>query len=282
MDLCIGSREIGPDRPCFIIAEVGLAHDGSLRLAHAYIDAIRRAGADCAKFQCHLGDPVAEWRAKPSWPQDMDRQAYWRRTAFTADQWQGLAEHCQSVRLEFLCSPFSAEAVELISRFVQAWKVPSGKVTDFAMLDAIAATYKPVLISTGMATPLEISKAKHVLVEQGCDVGILQCSSLYPTPPELVGLQQVASWGGLSDHSGTIYPGIAAAALGCQMLEVHVCFSKEQGGFDTAASLDMEQLRQLVEGVRFVELAMCPVDKDAMVEQLSETRRIFMGEPCTA
>ena len=104
----------------------------------------------------------------------------------------------------------------------------------------------------------------------------MQCTTAYPNPAEWVDLGLAAAWGGLSDHSGEIYPGLAAAALGCKVLEVHVCWSKEQGGFDTAASLDMAQLRQLVEGVRFIEKAMQPVDKDKMAEQLAETRRVFM------
>jgi N,N'-diacetyllegionaminate synthase len=98
----------------------------------------------------------------------------------------------------------------------------------------------------------------------------------YPCPAKWVDLRLAAAWGGLSDHSGTPYPGLAAAALGCKVLEVHVCWSKEQGGFDTAASLDMGQLRQLVEGVRFIEQAMRPTDKDELAAQLADVRGVFM------
>ena len=86
MDFRVGERRIGPGQPCFIMAEVGLAHDGSLTQAHAYIDAIKRAGADAAKFQCHLGDPTTEWRVTLGWQRNETRQEYWERTAFTAEE----------------------------------------------------------------------------------------------------------------------------------------------------------------------------------------------------
>ncbi len=285
VDLQIGARKIGAGQSCFIIAEVGLAHDGSLLQAHAYIDAIAKAGADAAKFQCHLGDPGTEWRIEPRWAQDEDRQAYWKRTGFTRWEWERLACHSAQAGLTFLCSPFSVEAVRMLDPLVEAWKVPSGKVTDRALLDAVGLTGKPVLLSTGMATCSEVRYAvERLTVVKGVRVGVLQCSTVYPCPAEQIGLSEIrykAEWGysvdGLSDHSGTIYPGIAAAALGCQVLEVHVCFSRDAGGFDAAASLTMTELADLVRGVRFVEKAMRPVDKDAVAEQLSETRRVFMG-----
>jgi N,N'-diacetyllegionaminate synthase len=260
-----------------IIAEVGLAHDGSLSQAHAYVDACAKAGVDTVKFQCHLEDPCTEWRVEPYSSQDFDRQAYWARTDFTKRQWIELAGHCELAHVEFMCSPFSRRAVMRLDEMVKRWKVPSGRIADMALLEAIGKTGKPVLLSTGMATDAEIVAASGYLFETKCGYGFLRCTTLYPCPPEKIGL--VGGWQnyvGLSDHSGTIYPGLAAAALGCKVLEVHVCWSKEQGGFDTAASLDMGQLRQLVEGVRFVEKAMQPVDKDKMAEKLAETRRVFM------
>lgn len=277
MNFSIGARHIGKPDPCFIIAEVGLAHDGSLSQAHAYVDAVKAAGADAVKFQCHLGDSTDQWRVEPSWKQDVDRQAYWYRTDFTEGQWWGLAAHAEDVGLTFLCSPFSVEAVRMLNPLVKAWKMPSGRIADTALLEVIGATHKPVLLSTGMSTYAELDAAISRLVGDDCPVKVLQCTTSYPCPPSRIGLPLVQDWDGLSDHSGTIYPGIAAAALGCEMLEVHVCWSKDQGGFDTAASITTAQLGELVRGVRFVEAAMGEVDKDALAEQLSETRKVFMG-----
>jgi N,N'-diacetyllegionaminate synthase len=274
----IGAREIGQGLPCFIVAEVGLAHEGSVSQAHAYVDAVRRSGADAVKFQCHLGDSTTEWRVEPKWHQDEDRQAYWMRTGFTAAEWWGLRTHCQQAGLEFLCSPFSVKAVTLLNPIVNAWKIPSGQLTSRDLLAAVTVTRKPVLLSTGMGSFEEVNTTALALDALRIPLIVMQCVSLYPCPPAQVGLSALSSWAqGLSDHSGTIYPGIAAAVLGCQVLEVHVCWSKDQGGFDTAASITTAQLGELVRGVRFVEQAMRPVDKDRLAERLGETRRVFMG-----
>ena len=281
----IGSREIRPGR-CFVIAEVGLAHDGNVTIAHSYIDAVAKRGVDAVKFQCHLGDSVDKWRVWPRTPRNESRQEYWKRTDFTPEDWKGLAADAGYYDIEFLCSPFSVEAVERINPLVPAWKVPSGKIADMELLGAIKATGKPVILSTGMATRDETQAAVDEFRGSGVKHALLQCTSKYPCSPEETGFSEFA-WlrgdpikdypVGLSDHSGTIYAGIAAAALGAQILEVHVCFSKEQGGFDVEASLDMDQLEQLVEGVRFVEEALQPVDKDQMAKELSREREIFMG-----
>ena len=276
MELMIGRRRVGPGEPCLIVAEVGLAHDGSLSQAHAYIEAARAAGADAVKYQCHLSDATGEWRVRPRWPQDSGRQEYWGRTGFSGEQWAGLARHCAEEGLIFICSPFSPDAVKMLDSLVEVWKLPSGRVASLALLDAVGLTSKPVLVSTGMSTQEEATFAVTRLKEHGCAVGLMQCTSLYPCPPEYVGLGHVARWGGFSDHSGTIYPGIAAAALGCQVLEVHVVFSRAQGGFDVDASITVDELVQLVRGVRFVEQAMARVDKDRVAAELQATRRVFM------
>lgn len=274
MDIRLEGRLIGTGQPCFIVAEVGLAHDGSLREAHAYIDACAAAGADGVKFQCHTGDQTSEWRVEPKWVTET-RQDYWVRTGFDAEEWSGLAEHCRAVPVEFLCSPFSLAAARLIDPLVRLWKVPSGQVTNAPLLEYIARTKKPVLLSTGLGTEEEIGGALRRLL--GSEVGLMQCTSLYPCPPSLLGIQRIVDYGGFSDHSGTIYPGIAAAALGCEVLEVHVAFSRESSCFDCPASITISDLRQLVRGLRFVEAAMRPVDKTEIAGRLAEHRKIFMG-----
>lgn len=278
MSFEIAGRQVGGGAPCLIIAEVGLAHGGDLGQAHAYIDAVADRGVDAVKFQCHLGDPVSEWRVHPDWDQDEDRQAYWKRTGFSHYEWTSLAVHAGEKGLIFLCSPFSVEAVKLLDPLVPAWKVPSGKVKDSEFLEELSRTGKPALISDGLAS---IGEA-YAATKWFADSAFLHCCSLYPCPPEKVDLEFFRYWSeqipirGLSDHSGTIYAGLAAVALGCDVLEVHVCFSKEQGGFDTAASITMEQLGQLVKGVRFIEAAKTPVDKDKMAEELEPMRQVFM------
>ena len=266
-----------------------MAHDGSLALAHAYIDAVAAAGADAVKFQCHIAEaestPAEPWRVRPKWPQDASRYEYWRRTAFSADEWAGLKGHADQDGLIFLCSPFSVEAVKLLDPLVPAWKVASGEATNNRLMSEIEDTEKPVILSTGMSTRAEFRSGWSKEFELS-GLAVLQCTSEYPCLPEHVGLNMLAemrTWGhygpltvGLSDHSGTIYAGLGAVALGANIVEVHVKLSPHDQGFDASSSITVEQLRILVEGVRFIERARQPVSKDAMAAQLEPMRELFL------
>jgi N-acetylneuraminate synthase len=275
-----------PNR-CLVIGEVAQAHDGSLGMAHAFIDAIANAGADAVKFQTHIAaaesTPGEPWRVKFS-PQDATRYDYWKRMEFTEQQWHGLKRHADERGLLFLSSPFSRESVELLTRVgVAAWKIASGEVNNALMFDRLAATGLPLLISTGMSPMSEIDRAVERVRSRKLPLAVLQCTSAYPCPPEKVGLNVIAElrerYGcavGLSDHSGTIYPGLAAAALGIEVLEVHVTFSREMFGPDVIASVTTAEFRQLIEGIRFIErINANPVDKDQMAEQTAPLRKLF-------
>lgn len=283
----IAGRPVGPGSPCFLIAEIAQAHDGSLGQAHAYIDAIANAGADAVKFQTHLAaaesTPGEPWRVKFS-RQDDTRYDYWRRMEFTEPQWADLRAHCEERGLTFLSSPFSPEAVELLERVgCPAWKVASGEVGNTPLLEQMAATGKPLLISSGMSPLTELDRAVGVGREAGVPVALFQCSSRYPCPPEKTGLNQLAVLReryscpvGLSDHSATIYAGIAAVALGASLLEVHVTMSREMFGPDVIASVTTAELAELARGVRFVEAAVgSPLDKDAEAAELAPLRDLF-------
>jgi len=272
---------------CLIVGEVAQAHDGSLGLAHAFIDAIAAAGADAVKFQTHIADaestPDEPWRVKFS-VQDKTRYDYWKRMEFTEEQWRGLKQHAEERGLLFLSSPFSIEAVELLKRIgVAAWKIASGEVTNTVMFEAIAATRLPILLSTGMSPLAEIDEAVNRIRAKALPLVVLQCTSIYPCPPEKVGLnlipffrQRYGCGVGLSDHSGTIYPGLAAATLGVDVIEVHVTLSREMFGPDVPASVTTRELQQLVRGVRFIERMMShPVDKDALARELATLRAAF-------
>jgi N,N'-diacetyllegionaminate synthase len=278
---------IGARSGCLIIGEVAQAHDGSLGLAHAFIDAIAAAGADAVKFQTHIAaaesTPSEPWRTRFS-PQDRTRYEYWRRMEFTEEQWQGLRRHAAERGLLFLSSPFSVEAVDLLLRVgVPAWKVASGEVANPQLLDRILATRLPVLLSTGMSPLSEIDEAVARIQGAGAPLAVLQCTSQYPTPPERLGLNLIPFFRdryrcrvGLSDHSGTIFAGLAAATLGIDVLEVHVALSREMFGPDVVASVTSAELRQLVQGVRFIETAVAhPVDKDALGGELAPMRDLF-------
>lgn len=281
------SRNVLEPGRCLIIGEVAQAHDGSLGTAHAFIDAIASAGADAVKFQTHIASaestPAEPWRVKFS-RQDATRYDYWRRMEFAEDQWHGLKQHADDKGILFLSSPFSVEAVQMLQRVgVPAWKIASGEVSNDAMLDAIAATRLPVLLSSGMSSWSELDDAAARVRGHGLPLGILQCTTAYPCPPEKIGLNVLeemrSRYGcavGLSDHSGTIFPSLAAAALGADVLEIHVTLSREMFGPDVPASVTTQELRQLAEGVRFIErMRASPVDKDAMAAQSAPLRQLF-------
>ena len=283
----IGEQWLGPDYPCLIVAEVAQAHDGSLGMAHAFIDAIANTGADAVKFQTHIAaaesTPGEPWRVKFS-PQDATRYDYWKRMEFTEEQWHGLKKHAEEQGLKFFSSPFSVEAVELLTQVgVAAWKVASGEVSTVPMFERMAATGLPILLSTGMSPLSEIDAAVERVKAYGLPLVVLQCTTAYPCPPEKVGLNLLPFFRerygcavGLSDHSGTIYPGLAAATLGIEVLEVHVTLSREMFGPDVPASVTISELRQLAEGVRFIEkMKANPVDKDTMAQEMTALRDLF-------
>ncbi|MCA9320952.1 MAG: N-acetylneuraminate synthase family protein [Planctomycetes bacterium] len=275
-------------RACTVIAEVAQAHDGSLGTAHAYVDCAARAGADAIKFQTHIADaestPAEPWRTRFS-PQDETRFDYWKRMEFTEPQWGELARHARDEGLLFLSSPFSLEAVDLLTRVgVAGWKVASGEMSNFELLDAMAATGLPVLLSSGMSDWDEIDRAVTRVREQGCTLGIFQCTSAYPCPPERLGLNVIGEmrtrYGcavGLSDHTGAIWSGLAAATQSIQLLEVHLAFSRDTFGPDVPSSVTPSELAELVRGLRAIETAVQhPVDKSVVPDDIAPLRKVFM------
>jgi len=274
-------------QPCLIVGEVAQAHDGSLGSAHAYIDAIAAAGADAVKFQTHIAaaesTPMEQWRVKFS-KQDATRYDYWKRMEFTEEQWIGLKKHADEKGLMFLSSPFSVEAVEMLSRVgVAAWKVASGELSNTLMFERIVATDLPVILSSGMSPLSEIDTAVERVRAKNLPLTVLQCTSLYPCPPEKIGLNMIPRFReryackvGLSDHSGTIFPGLAAATIGIDCLEVHVTLSRETFGPDVPVSVTTAELRQLVDGVRYIERMMAhPMEKDALAPEMKPLRDLF-------
>ena len=270
-----------------IIAEVGQSHDGSLGLAHSLIDAVYKTGADCIKFQTHIAEAETTihepWRVKFSF-QDKTRYDYWKRMEFSEQQWIEIKDHAHELGLKFISSPFSLRAVELLKRVgVYGWKIASGEANNVEIMKSISETNNEVFLSTGMSSINEIDLSVKKIKDYGLPLTILQCTSIYPTPPEKIGLNMINYLRnryecnvGLSDHSGKLYTGLAAASIGIEVLEVHVTFSKEMFGPDVSSSISIDELKLLVEGVRFIEIILeHEVDKDAIAEELKPMRKIF-------
>jgi N-acetylneuraminate synthase len=256
-------------------------------MAHSFIDAIASAGADAVKFQTHIAAAESTraepWRVKFS-PQDETRYDYWKRMEFSEEAWRGLKMHADERDLWFLSSPFSSEAAELLDRVgVAAWKVASGETSNLLLLDRLTRDGRPLLLSTGLSPLAEIDAAVRLVQSRNRALAVLQCTSAYPCPPEKVGLNLIPFFRdrygcavGLSDHSGTIFPGLAAAVLGIEVLEVHVTFSRQMFGPDVPASVTVEELKRLIEGIRFIErMEQHPVDKDESAKETAPLHALF-------
>ena len=248
----------------FILAEVGQAHDGSLGILHSYIDTLSQAGVDAVKFQMHIAKAESSeyepFRVKFSY-EDNSRYDYWKRMEFSLDQWHEIKRHCDDVGVEFVCSPFSNMSVDwLIDLNVQKYKIGSGEVGNFLMLEKIAKTGKEIILSSGMSSFNELDETINFLKKFDNKISILQCTTKYPTDSKDIGLNVIKELRnrynlevGLSDHSGVIYPSLAAVSLGAKILEFHAVFDKNMFGPDSNSSLTMSEITQLVEGVRFIE-----------------------------
>jgi N,N'-diacetyllegionaminate synthase len=265
----------------FVIAEGGMNHDGSLGNAIRMAEVAAECGADAIKFQLHDAEAETTRDAPPPpYFTHESRWEYFRRTAFSDEQWSALKAACDRAGIEFFCSVFSLAAVERLERIGAArYKIGSGEVTNLALVRAAAETGKPVLLSSGMSSWAELDAAVEAAGER---VTVLQCTSAYPTPPERVGLNLLPElrerYGkpvGLSDHTLGPYAAYAAVALGAAAIEKHFTLSRELYGPDAALALEPYEFEELVDGVREIERMLAsPVDKDD-VAPFAEMKRVF-------
>jgi sialic acid synthase SpsE len=266
-----------------LIAEIGSVHDGSFGNALKLIEAAAACGADAVKFQTHIAAAeTLEDAPMPPYFKGEPRFAYFGRTGFSLDQWRALRAQAMHHAVTFLSSPFSIEAVDLLEEVgVESYKVPSGEVSNLPLLERIAATGKPVLLSSGMSDWAELDAAVGAL-RTGGPVTILQCSSAYPCLPEQVGLNVLAEMRqryalpvGFSDHTNGPAAAIAAVALGATVVEKHFTFSRLMYGSDAANGMEPEDFRKLATCLRDVwAMLASPVDKDE-VAPYAEMKRIF-------
>jgi len=270
----------------YIIAEIGQAHDGSLGILYSYIDAIAQTGVDAVKFQMHIAEAESSeyepFRVQFSL-EDKTRFDYWKRMSFSLEQWKGIKQHCDELGLDFICSPFSNLAVDWLEEIgVKQYKIGSGEVNNFLLLEKIAQTGKPVIMSSGMSSYTELDQTVAFLKERKVDFSILQCTTAYPTQPENYGLNMIQELKnrynvpiGFSDHSAKTVTCIAAAALGASILEFHVVFDRQLFGPDSKSSLTIPETSDLVVAVRNIATALSnPTDKNN-VDSFSSLKQIF-------
>lgn len=287
MELHVDDLKIGRDHPCFIIAEVAQAHEGSLGMAHAFIDAVSETGANAIKFQTHFAaeesTPREPWRVRFSY-QDKSRYDYWKRMEFTEEQWKGLVDHAKMKNLIFLSTPFSLKAAHMLNDLkVAAWKIGSGETEHWPLLDYICQTKRPLLISSGMSTWGEIDQTYQKLKERGVDFGLFHTTTQYPTLAHNVGLNIIPEMInrydcpiGFSSHIPVPAVMVAAKCMGAAMMEMHVAFDRRMFGPDATSSLTIDELAQLVKSIRKVEEVLAhKVDKDKIAQELSGLKNIF-------
>lgn len=258
----------------FIIAEIAQAHDGSLGILHSYIDALAAAGVNAVKFQTHIAEAESSnkepFRVNFSY-EDKTRYDYWARMGFTKLQWHEIKAHCDEAGVEFMSSPFSQAAVDLLEEVeIKRYKIGSGEVTNFLMLEKICNTGKPIILSSGMSNYEELDQAVQFIEARGNDLSILQCTTAYPTPPERLGLNVIGELKkrypehtiGLSEHTAELYACIAGVALGAEILEFHAVWDRRMFGPDAKSSLTIDEITQLVDQVRKLETTLAnPIDK---------------------
>lgn len=270
----------------FIVAEIAQAHDGSLGILHSLIEAAAATGVDAVKFQVHIAEAESStlepFRVRFS-PVDATRFDYWKRMELSGEQWADLKRRCEAVGVEFLATPFSNAAVDLLESIgVRRYKVGSGDLANPLLLERLARTGKEVILSTGLGELEEIDAAAAMMREQHIPFAILQCTTKYPTAAEDVGLAWLPRLQkryrcpvGLSDHSGMIYAALGAVALGAVVVEAHITFDKRMFGPDAKASLNVDEFAHLVRGARFLEQARGDGPNKDLDEGKRALRRMF-------
>jgi pseudaminic acid synthase len=269
----IAGRNIGPSHSPYVIAELSGNHNGDIGRALALIDAAKAAGADAVKLQTYTADTITLDHYGPGftiegglWDGRRLHELY--REASTPWEWhEKLFAHARSAGITCFSSPFDPTAIAFLEKLnAPAYKIASFEIVDTPLIRLAAKTGKPLIISTGMASPDEISDALNAAKESAGAV-LLHCISAYPAPAEDANLARIpalaAKYGcviGLSDHTLGIEVSIAAVALGACVIEKHITLQRADGGPDAAFSLEPDELAALVKGVRTAHAALGRAD----------------------
>lgn len=271
MRVKIGNRWLGENESCFIIAEAGVNHNGDVTLAKKLIDVAREAGADAVKFQTFRAEELvtetaekAEYQKETTNSEESQFEMI-KKLELTGRDFKELFNSAQKKEILFLSSPFDNGSVDLLEELgVPAFKIPSGEITNFPLLQYIARKHKPVILSTGMSTLDEVAAALKVIRGEGTEeIILLHCVSSYPAKIADTNLRTMVTLKetfklpvGLSDHTLGITVPIAAVALGACVIEKHFTLDKTLPGPDHKASLEPGELKEMVDAIRDVAKAL--------------------------
>ncbi len=254
-----------------IIAEAGVNHNGSIEIAKRLVDAAKEAGVDIVKFQTFDVDSITSQTAqmanyqKKNLGEEKTQKEMLSELALSREEFRELACYCKQKEIRFLSTPFDLHSIEFLKELdCGIWKIPSGEITNYPYLLAIANTHQEIILSTGMCTMDEVDAAVTLLKENGAGrITLLHCTTQYPTPYADVNLMAMCTLRdktglevGYSDHTRGIEVPIAAVAMGATVIEKHFTLDRNMHGPDHKASLEPEELKKMVEAIRHIELAM--------------------------
>ncbi len=261
----IADRKIGTDFDPLVIAEIGINHEGDFEKAIRMIDDAAQAGCECVKFQSHIiEDEMIPNNVIPG----NAKESIWdimKRCALSEKQERDLKKYTESKGMIFLSTPFSRAAADRLKGMdVAAYKIGSGECNNYPLIEHIAKFGRPVILSTGMNSMQNISRSVEILRKFKIPFALMHCTSIYPTPPEKIRLGALRELQdsfpeapiGLSDHSLTNNPCLAAAALGASILERHFTSDKNWPGPDISISMDPQDLKELIEGSFIIHKAL--------------------------
>lgn len=267
IEIEIGTRKIGAEHAPFVIAEIGINHEGVMARAKRMVRDAKKSGAECVKFQSHVIEDEMIDEAKKVIPGNA-KESIWNimaRCAFDERQERELKGYAEELGLIYLSTPFSRAAADRLERLgVVAYKIGSGECNNYPLIEHIARFGKPIILSTGMNDIPAVREAVHIFRKHRTPYALLHCTSLYPTPHEKVRLGALAELReafsdavlGLSDHSLGNYTCFGAVSLGASILEKHFTSDKSWPGPDVAISIDSEELKELIEGSRAIHAAL--------------------------
>lgn len=271
----IGNHFLGGTNPVFIVAEAGINHNGSFKLAKKMVDEAKKIGVDCIKFQTHITEKeMIKSNIKPG---NISKKTLWniiKNSELSADEEEKIQKYCKQKKILFLSTPFSIDAVERLEKInIPAYKIGSGELTNLPLLTKIAETKKPVILSSGMSEMIEIKSSVNFFKKKHIPLILLQTTSIYPSKYQDINLGVIEKFQklfnipiGLSDHSPGIYASLGAVAKNACLIEKHFTLDKNLPGPDQKLSLDSNEFSELVKGCKAVKLA------------LGNSKRILLNE----
>jgi N-acetylneuraminate synthase/N,N'-diacetyllegionaminate synthase len=274
-DIKIASKTIGEKKPVFIIAEAGINHNGSLINAKKLVDIAVKAGADAVKFQTYKAENVviskvdsAEYQKKNT-GKKLTQLELIKKYELRYGDFESLKKYCDKKKIIFLSTPHSFDAIDFLEKLVPAYKIGSGDLINIPFLKHVAEKNKPIILGTGMATLIEVKKAIRIIKKQGNNnIIILHCTTNYPAAYEDVNLNAMVTMKkeikcvvGYSDHTLGFTVPIIATALGAKIIEKHFTIDKKLSGPDHKASLELDELKEMINEIRKTEKILGRSDK---------------------